>query len=124
MPERKLGYSLLVIGIILMVAAIYYVYLLFTNKVAAFEVYRPEVTNTKQQPVNIQNLLTDPQALAQMQSNMIQQIVEKQLNKTINLGSSIFLMYLIMLLGYRLSSLGVQLVRPINVKLRTKEEEK
>jgi hypothetical protein len=124
MRERVVGYALLSLGILVMAVSIYFVYLLLSNHLKPFDVFQGSLMPAaKQQSVSLQDLMSNPSALTQMQSQLISQIFEKQINKTMNLGATIFLMYFIMLFGFRLSTLGVQLIRPIQVKLKTATEE-
>ena len=120
MQERTIGYTMLIVGILVMAVSVFFVYLVLTNQVKVFEVFKGDVIQTtKQQPATLQQLMSDPSAITQMQSQLISQILEKQINKSMNLGVTIFFTYFIMLFGFRLSTLGVQLVRPIQVKLNS-----
>lgn len=124
MHERVIGYSLLCFGIFIMMASVFLVYALFTHQIQPFRVFRDDLIQpAKKQSVSLSNLMTDPQALTEMQSQLISQVLGKQINSTMNIGATVFLMYFVMLFGFRLSTLGIQLVRPIQVKLNTVKDE-
>lgn len=123
MSERVVGYCFLIIGVLVMIFSVYYLFLVFTNKATPLKAFHPDPFSNQQQTYNPQDLLTNPSAVTQMQTALITQVLEKQMDKTWDTAATGFLMYFIMLLGFRLSTLGVQLIRPIQVKLRTKEVE-
>lgn len=122
MQERMVGYILLIVGILVMAFSVYYVYSILTNKVRPFEVFidQPKV----QQPTSgVQDIVKNPSALVQMQAAVMSEVLGKQMNRSFNIGMTVLLMYILMLFGFRLSSLGVMLIRPIEVKLREKKVE-
>jgi hypothetical protein len=121
MPERVVGYLLLAVGIVVMIFSVYYAYNVLTNRIKPLTVYHASETKP-QQPVTQKELLDNPSTAMQLQSQMLSHVMEKQMIPSLNLGATLFLMYFVMLLGYRLSSLGVQLMRPIQVKLREQAE--
>lgn len=123
MKERTVGYILLCTGIVIMAVSVYCVFLLFTHRIQPFQVFNENALHTEQPQISPQDLLTNPSAITELQTSIMTQIIEKQANKTLNIGSTTLLMYFIMLLGFRVSTLGVQLIRPIEVKLRMKEKQ-
>lgn len=125
MREKVIGYILLGLGIVVMATSIYLVFMVFTGDIQPIQVFKEAVNiGTKQEPLSLQDMVSNPSALTEMQSQMLNQIIDKQINKTTNIFATVFLMYLIMLLGFRLSTLGVQLMRPIVVKLNAAKEDK
>lgn len=117
MNERILGYLFIISGILIMASSVYLVYAVFTNQIKPYLVFQ-ETAKTKDMTLTTTELMKDPANIAQMQKDIVTEVLEKQINKSLNVGSTIFLMYFIMLFGFRVSSLGVQLVRPIYVNLR------
>lgn len=117
MNERILGYLLLASGIILMALSVCFVYLAFTNQIKPFTVFKETAGNNPNKASDMQDFIDNPANIAQLQKEIVTEIIEKQINKSMNMGATIFMMYFLMLFGFRISTLGVQLVRPINVKL-------
>lgn len=106
-----------------MIISVCLVFALFTNRIPAIQVFHSDSSVKTQQPaIGIEDLLNNPSSLTQMQTAVVSQVLDKRLNTMMNLSVTFILMYFIMLLGFRLSSLGVQLIRPINVRLRTSDE--
>ena len=118
MSERVIGYVLLTVGLVIMCFSVWYTYAVVTNRVAPLHVFKSSPSSSGD-PIKVEDIQANPsQALMQMQTQIISKLMDRQMNQTLNLGATLFLTYFVMLFGYRLSSLGVQLVRPIQVKLR------
>lgn len=119
MHEKGLGYAFMTIGILIMAISVFFLYLVFTNQIKPFTVFQEpvKVTNKNNSP-SIDGLISDPSNIVQMQKQIVTEVLEKQINKTMNVLSTVFLMYFLMLFGFRLATLGTQLVRPINVNLK------
>ncbi len=119
MRELLIGYLLITVGIVVMGFSVFQVYGVFTNQVKPFVVFQEEEKEAKKPSFTTQDLMTNPSLLSEMQTNMLSGILEKQMNKTINTGATVFLYYFVMLFGFRLAMIGTNLVRPITVKLRS-----
>ena len=120
MKEKALGYIFLSIGVLVMAVSVYLVYLVLSNRITPFSVFQsnPAVVSSEED-TSAEELLSNPAAIAKMQQQIITTILDKQINKSMNLGATIFLIYFLMLFGFRLATLGTQLVRPIHVNLST-----
>lgn len=105
-----------------MLFAISQVYLLFTHKVKPYDIFQNPVA-TEAKKFTREELLADPSLAIQMQSDIMSNILKQEMGKSLNFGASLFFMYFVMTFGFRLSSLGVQLVRPIKVAMRAKSVE-
>ncbi len=112
MSEKIIGYLLLAIGIIVIVASGFNIYAVFTRKMS---------------PVSLFSLSSSSLDFSQLISGYLPpgspaapplSLPTDSLNFTFNLSAHLFLVGFIAHLGYQLASLGVQLVRPIEVKLR------
>lgn len=104
MTEKITGYCLLVFGIFLILGSALSVYRVFTNQARPVQVFNFE-------PISLdlgQSLIPIPKA---------QIISAAMLNDTSNLAAHLFLMGFIASVGQKLASLGIQLIRPIVVKL-------
>ena len=119
MQERILGYVLLVMGILTMAFSVYFIYLTISNNITPFKVFQENETDKPQVETVNKEQLSDPRMIASMQKEIITEVLDSQINKTMNLGTTLVFGYFLMLFGYRIASLGVQLARPIEVKLNT-----
>lgn len=117
MQERILGYVLLVMGILTMAFSVYFIYLTISNNITPFKVFQENETDKPQVETVNKEQLSDPRMIASMQKEIITEVLDSQINKTMNLGTTLVFGYFLMLFGYRIASLGVQLARPIEVKL-------
>lgn len=123
MSEKVIGYILIVVGILTMLLTALSVYQVFTKKAKPVELF-----NFKPISVDAGQILAGslpPEAdqfVNQDAPSFKQELVPADiLNETSNIFAHIFLMGFIMSLGQKLASLGIQLVRPIVVKLKAKE---
>ena len=122
MQERALGYFLLFVGICIMLFSLSQVYLLFTNRTSPYEVFKAPVS-VQSLSLTREQIIADPTAATKLQSEMFSQILQKEMGKSLNLGATLFFMYFVMTFGYRLALIGVQLMRPIKVAVRSKSLE-
>ncbi len=132
MSEKVSGYSLLFIGIIVMVFCVVNIFMVFTSKAKPFSVFNLSSNNSSSNSVtslNIEDLLNQLQTSNESKLNSFPQpnidiLPPEVLNQSLNLTTHFFLMSFILGFGFKLASLGVQLVRPINVKLNSSILEK
>lgn len=102
MSEKVIGYSLLVVGIIIIVFAAVNILAVFTGQA---------------QPVQLFNF--SPMAIALAPGmKPVELFSARDLNQTANITAQLFFMGFIASIGQKLASLGVQLVRPIVVKFK------
>ncbi len=125
MNEKILGYLLLAAGVFVMLFSVGYVWLVFTNKVQPIEVIKAKSVKfdvSQALTGNSTNPLSKlPGFGSSNSSSGIELFSGEDMSKTINLSITFFLMTFVMLFGFRLSSLGVMLMRPIVVKVKEAE---
>lgn len=116
MHTKTAGYILLGVGIIIMLVAAFQVYTVFTGKSEPTSLF-----NAKGLSLDPQTLLSgmsDIPTSALSKSKPLEVFSPKDFNKTLNMTSHFFLMSFILGLGFKLSSLGVMLLRPVEVKMK------
>lgn len=102
MTEKVVGYTLLVVGLIVIVFAAVNIFAVFTGKA---------------EPVQLFNFA--PVAVALVPGTKpLELFSAHDLNQTANLGAQLLLMGFLAGIGQKLASLGVQLVRPIVIKTK------
>jgi len=121
MSEKITGYLLLVVGIGIMVFCVVNVVMVFTNKAKPFAFFNLSSTNSG---INVQDIVAQIQknssnSATQASLPKLDLFPPEMLNQTLNLTTHFFLMSFILGFGYKLANLGVQLIRPINVKLKS-----
>lgn len=95
MTEKVIGYSLLGVGVLVIVLAAVNVFLVFTGKIISIQLFNlPAITF---------NLAPGTKPVELMTADAI--------NQTSNLAANLFLMGFLAGAGQKLASLGVQLVR-------------
>lgn len=128
MSEKTIGYSLLVIGIIIMIFATFQIIGAFTgraNPIAIFQ-YEKQTSRSSNQDSSIDSLLNQLQNgsvntdLNLSQTPNIQLFDPLVINKILNLTVYYLIMQFLLGLGFKLSSLGVQLLRPIQVNMKNR----
>lgn len=124
MSEKVTGYLLLVVGLAIMVISVINIFLVFTNRVKPFSVFNL-ASSSSSSALNINDIISqiqknNPDALNQSIAPPKLDILPPEvLNQTLNMTTHFFLMSFILGFGYKLASLGVSLIRPINVKLKS-----
>lgn len=116
MSDKLLGYSLLVGGIAIMVFSVVQVLLVFTHTIkpiSAFQSAKSQVDTS----ALLQNAL-NPSGNLSFQMPKLDLIPQDTLNESLNLATHFFLMSFVLGFGYKISSLGVMMLRPITVKLK------
>ena len=113
MSERVLGYVLLFAGLIIVVFAGFSVYSVFTKNSKPVDLFDFP-------PVSISaDALISGAGLKQGEAPQMELLPSKILNDTSNLLAHLFLMGFIAGIGSRIASIGVSLLRPIVVKLKS-----
>ena len=135
MAEKYVGYSLLTTGVVIMIFATVQIVLVISGKAKPFEIinYQTKTTTpTKQaQPsynvdsiinqykngTDISGDLKNSMPQVDIGSSLGSIIDTKSLNQIINLSLYYLIMQFVLGLGFKISTLGTQLVRPIIVKV-------
>ena len=121
MSVKVTGYSLLVVGLLIMAFCVVNMVMVFTNKTKPFSVFNIQPngsTNTQSLNDLASQLQKNSSNGSQAQLPKLDILPPEVLNQILNMTAHLFLMSFILGFGYKLASLGVGLVRPINVKLR------
>jgi hypothetical protein len=123
MSEKISGYILIVVGIIIISASAYSAYAIFTKKAQPADLFNF-------QPIGIDtNQLLGSALPPEIADRMLNQanapkteiIPAALINDSSNIFAHLLLMGFLASIGYKLASLGIMLVRPIVVKLKSKE---
>ncbi|MBI4096356.1 MAG: hypothetical protein HY425_01430 [Candidatus Levybacteria bacterium] len=122
MNEKITGYLLLLLGLGIMIFCVVNIVMVFTDKAEPFPVFNIQSGSSTNTP-DLNNLVAqlqknNPNAF-QLQLPKIDILPPESLNQMLNLSTQFFLMTFILGFGYKIASLGVQLIRPINIKLKT-----
>lgn len=126
MSEKIIGYTLLVLGLIVIFYSTFSVYQVFTKQSKPVQLF-----NFKGISIDPSSLMEGsiqlPPELAQFAPQKPttppqQEIIPAALiNDSSNVFAHLILMGFVMSMGAKIASLGIQLVRPIVVKLKAKE---
>lgn len=133
--ERIVGYILLSLGILVMIYAAMQIIMVFTNKAEPIEFFTSEPVVITQPDNAGAELPKDPEELLDfIQSNPLAalggsggglptpQLIDTQmLNDVLNMAVYFLIMHFLLGLGFKISNLGVQLVRPIKVEVRNNQ---
>lgn len=125
MSEKVTGYLLLIVGLTIMLITVINIFMVFTNRTKPFSVFK--ISSSSSLNINDiisqfqkNNLSASPSATNQTITPPKLDILPPEvLNQTLNLSTHFFLMSFILGFGYKLANLGVQLIRTINVKLKS-----
>ncbi len=124
MDNKITGYILLVVGILTIVLSTFSVYSVFTGKKEAIQVF-----NYSGISMNLSDMVGTQMPVEQMgqmeniKSSAQSELIKPELiNGPLNLTIHLFLMSFLVNVGYKVSSLGTQLLRPIKVKLKESKE--
>lgn len=118
MSEKVTGYILLGAGLLVIIFAALNVYQVFTNQAKPVQVFKFEGI-----ALDASSLIpTDerPRNQAETQAPKMELISGSMINESSNLFIHLFLMGFVASVGYKIASLGVMLLRPINVAVKSK----
>jgi len=126
MSERIIGYTLLGIGIIMIIITTFQIFSVFTGKATPIEVFKGEKTTKTTAQSSTSDLLDQIQegdfsALLNSGSGTISGfgvMNPETLYKMLNITAYYFLMMFLLNVGFKIASLGVQMVRPIKVEVK------
>ncbi len=119
MSEKVTGYLLLVLGILLIFGSLVGIYFVFTGKTQPYPVFNlPAIT------LDLSGLMEaegqEAKQLSDSGASLQTELVKGDvLNKPLNLAAYLLFMSFILNVGFKIGSLGAQLVRPIKVSLRS-----
>ena len=115
MREQVLGYVLMSSGMIVMLFALLQMFLVFSGKEDPYALFQLSPVR-----FDISKLFNNQPGIAPPSSadTSIEIFSAKDTNKMMNLTVYFFLMSFVLMVGFRISSIGTMLVRPIVVKLK------
>ena len=125
MPEKIVGYLLLASGLIVILFSGFSVYQVFTKKLEPVQLFNFDGIAVDLGGAITSMVPADQQEAARTQigDKAKQEIIPNTLiNDTSNLAAHLFLMGFIASIGYKIASLGIQMIRPIVVKVREASE--
>ncbi len=108
--EKILGYSLIAIGVGIILLALFNVYQIFQRQTSAVEIF--DFASVSIDLGKALGLPTTPNAVNQ------ELISSDMVNKPLNLFTHIFIVGFFSSIGFKLANIGTLLVRPIKVQLQ------
>ncbi|OGC93115.1 hypothetical protein A3D85_00330 [Candidatus Amesbacteria bacterium RIFCSPHIGHO2_02_FULL_47_9] len=115
MPEKLTGYLLLVCGLLLIAYSVFSIYQVFTNAAKPIQLFTGQGVSLDLGSLIPTDLPVQPK------SAKTEVISASYLNDISNITAHYLLMSFLVSVGFKVSSLGIQLLRPIEVKLHTTE---
>ena len=115
MTEKYLGYALLAFGLCIIAIGGYSVYAVFTGQIVPFALFNFDAVT-----VPLSALLGAELALGANSLPDVEIFPAAILNSTTNTLAHLLLMGFVVSVGYRVAMIGVNLLRPIVVKMTTK----
>lgn len=118
MNDKVSGYALLLGGIAIMVFSVIHMLLVFTNNLQPFTVF---TIPKKSSSFSSENILQQLQSgnISELQLPQVEVIPSEVISKSLNMTTHFFLMTFIAGVGHKLASLGVLLLKPIQVKVKS-----
>lgn len=116
MSEKITGYFLLAAGLVVIILAAFNVYAVFTKQLQPINLFA-----LKGIPLNISPYLPTDAIRPPPATSPTELFPASDLNFISNLTAHYLLMSFMIGVGAKISSLGIQLIRPIEVKLRATE---
>lgn len=123
MTEKVTGYILLAVGLAIIIFSGLNVYQVFTKQIEPIQLF-----NFSGVALDMGSMLGAPENLTPEQQAYLRQqtstakpqelISADMINQTSNVAAHLFLMGFVATVGYKIASLGIQLMRPIVVQLR------
>lgn len=120
MNEKVTGYILLIVGIAIMLFSVINIYLIFSKELTSLK-DTSNYSASGNTPVlgDIQKNLLNASGSINTNSLFSNFIPPQTINQTLIVTVEFFLFSFLLSFGYKISSLGVLLIRPINVKLKS-----
>ncbi len=120
MTEKVTGYLLIVLGLAMMAFALFSVYNVFTNKGEIVNLFNlPGISIDLSSALPADMPKTEESQTTGLKTDLIP---SETINKPLNLIAHLLFMSFVLNVGFKIASIGVQLVRTIKVNLR--EEKK
>ena len=113
--EKIIGYTLLAIGLIIIATATVNVYMVFNTQASPVQLF-----NFPPVELDLSSML--PAGLGAAGQAKSELLPASVLNQTANVAAHLFLMGFIVSAGFRVASLGIQLARTIEVKIRGEQQ--
>jgi len=118
MTEKIVGYILLVFGILIIVISATSVVMVFTRKAPAVKLFQFKGLSMDLGSALTAGLPAELTGSLKPTSAPTELVPPEMVNDTANVAAHLFLMGFLASIGQKIASLGVQLVRPIEVKLK------
>ena len=115
MTEKTVGYLLLVAGLVFIAISTFSIYQVLTGRAGPVALF-----DSPSLSIDIGQMMS-PELLRPGAQTKSELLPASELNKISNLTIHYLLMGFLVSVGFRVSTLGVQLLRPVEVKFRTKE---
>lgn len=127
--EKIVGYTLLGVGILLMIISSIQIVFIFTGKIMPIQIVKSQPQKSNQNSIKnidktnydelLQQAQQDPFSLiGSGKDSGISGIIDPAvINQMLNLIIYYFIMQFVLGFGYKLASLGVQMVRPLKVSV-------
>lgn len=127
MNEKIVGYILLVLGMLIIAASSISVLTVFTARAKPVKIFNFPSISLNTNEIIAANLPREMSGFLNQQPTQVQKtelISSDMINQTSSVFAHLFLMGFLVTVGYKIASLGTQLIRPIVVNLKSKEEPK
>ena len=118
MREKIIGYLLIVIGLIMIILPIISVFNVFTNRAQPAILFNLEGINIDLSKLTDRSLTQQQANISDNNQLKTEVIPSESLNKPLNLISHIVLMGFVSSAGLKIATVGTQLARTINVKIK------
>lgn len=102
--NKTIGYILLIVGLLLIILPLWQTYSIFTGKSVPAKVFKTPVTLQVNQ--NVSSL----DVAGQMQNALVKVVPIDFINNTLNLGTWMILMWVLMYGGGKIADIGVKLI--------------
>ena len=112
MTEKLIGYILLITGLLIIIFSGFSVYQVFTKKTTPTDVF------------DFSGIILDTSDMAGIALPNAEILPAEVLNGSLNYFAYLFFMGFIASIGYKISSLGVNLIRPIIIKAKDEKNKK
>lgn len=111
MSERTNGFIFLYSGLLVMLFAFSIVILVFLGKIEPYKFFEIPAPS-----IDTANLVPSIPGVPKPAGQKIEFLPTKDFNRILNIGITYFLMTFILSFGFKISDLGVKLVRPIKIE--------
>lgn len=119
MSEKIIGYLLLIFGIIIIIFSLFGVYKIFKSKVNYFTIFNlPGISLDLTELINTDLSQEQIEQLKNEKGLKTDLIPSEIINNPLNLIANMIFFMFSLNVGYKISQLGIQLLRPIKVSLK------